>query len=72
MKLLQLLIRSYDLCDEDFCNNTCKGTRKTKDYSDQTDSRPKLVLWKNLGRYCNTQMHATKECRRRNVFNPDK
>ena len=33
LKLLQLLIRSYDLCDEDFHNNACKGTRKTKDQS---------------------------------------
>ena len=31
LKLLQLLIRYYDLCDADFHNNTCNGTRKTKD-----------------------------------------
>ena len=45
LKLLQLLVISYDLCDEDFYNNTCKETRKTKDQSVQTDPRPK---------YCNT------------------
>ena len=72
LKLLQLLIRSYDLCDEDFYNNTCTGTRKTKNQNAQTDQRPKLVSWKNSCRYCNTQMHATKECRRRNVFKADK
>ena len=37
LKLLQLLIRSYDICDEDFHNNTCKGTRKTKDQSVLTE-----------------------------------
>ena len=72
LKLLQLLIRSYDLCVEDFYNNTCKGTRKTKDQSVQTDLRPNLVTWKNSCRYCNTQMRATKECRKRNVFKADK
>ena len=72
LKLLQILIRSYDLCDEDFYNNKCKETKKTKNQSVQTDPRPKLVSWKNSCRYCNTQMHATKECRRRNVFKADK
>ena len=33
LKLLQLLITSYGLCEEDFYNNTCKETRKTKDQS---------------------------------------
>ena len=30
LKLLQLLIRSYDLCDEDFYNNTLKKNKGTK------------------------------------------
>ena len=30
LKLLQLLIRSYDLCNEDFHNNKCKETKKQR------------------------------------------
>ena len=72
LKLLQLLIRSYDLCYENFYNNICKETRKIKDQSVQTDPRPKLVSSKNACRYCKTQMHTTEEYRRWNVFKTDK
>ena len=47
LKLLQLLITSYDLCDQDLYSNTCKGTRKRKDQSFQTDPRRKLVPREN-------------------------
>ena len=30
LKSLQLLIRSYDLCDGDFYNNTCKETKEQR------------------------------------------
>ena len=61
--LLLLLIRSYDLCDETFYNDDDKKMQKTKNQSIQTDPRPKLIPWENSCRFCNTQMHATKECR---------
>ena len=72
LKLLLLLIRSYDLCDEKFYNSDDKKRQKTKNQSIQTDPRPKLIPWENSCRFCNTQMHATKECRRRNIFKVDK
>ena len=46
--------------------------QKTKNQSIQTDPRAKLIPWKNSCRFCNTQMHATKEWRRRNNFKVDK
>ena len=45
---------------------------KTKNQILQTDPRLKLIPWENSCRFCNTQMHATKECRRRNTFKVDK
>ena len=72
LTLLLLLMRSYDLCDEKFYNNDDKKTQKTKNQSIQTDPRSKLIPWENSCRFCNTQMHASKECRRRNIFKVDK
>ena len=72
LKLLLLVLRSYDLCDENFYNNDDKKMQKTKNQSFQTDPRPKLIPWANSCRFCNTQMHATKECRRRNILKVDK
>ena len=37
LKLLLLLMRSYDLCDEKFYNNDNKKIQKTKNQSIQTD-----------------------------------
>ena len=65
-------MRSYDLCNEKFYNNDDKKMQKTKNQSILTDRRPKLIPWKNSCRFCDTQMHATKECRRRNIFEVDK
>ena len=67
-KLLLLLIRSHDLWDEAFYNNDNKKRWKTKNQSVQIDPRPKLIPWENSCSYCNTQMHATKECHRRNML----
>ena len=72
MSLLQLLIRSYDLCDKDFYSDTCNVKRKMIDQGVQTDPRPKLVPWENSCKYYITQMHATKECRRWNILKADK
>ena len=47
LKLLLLLMRSYDLCDEKFHNNDDKKMQKTKNQSVQTDPRPKLVTCKH-------------------------
>ena len=60
LKLLLLLMRAYDLCDENFCNNDDKKMQNTKNQSIQTDPRPKLIPWENSCRFCNTQMHAIK------------
>ena len=38
-----------------------KIMQKTKNQSVQTDPRPKLIPWENSSKFCNTQMHATKE-----------
>ena len=65
-------MRPYDHCDENFYNNDDKRMQKTKNQSIQTDPRPKLIPWENPYRLCNTQMHATKECRRRNILKVDK
>ena len=65
-------MRSYDLCYEKFYNNDDKKMQKTKNQSNQTDPRPKLIPWENSCRFLNTQMHDTKECRRRNIFEVDK
>ena len=46
--------------------------QETKNQSIQIDPRPKLIPWKNSCRFCNTQMHATKEYHRRNFFKVDK
>ena len=43
LKLLLLLIRSYDLCDKKFYNNDDKKMQKTKNQMIQTDPRPKLI-----------------------------
>ena len=61
-------MRSCDLCDENFYNNDDKKMQKTKNQCVQTDLRPKLIPWESSCRFCNTQMHATKECRKRNIF----
>ena len=47
LKLLLLLMRSHDLCDEKFYNNDDKKMQKTKNQSIQTDPRPKLIPWEN-------------------------
>ena len=65
-------MRSYYFCDQKFYNNDDKNLQNTKNQSIQTDPRPKLIPWENSCRFCNTQMHATKECRRRNIFKVDK
>ena len=54
LKLLLLLMRSYDLCDENFYNDDDKKKQKTKNQSIQTDPRPKLIPWENSCRFCNT------------------
>ena len=63
-----LLIRSSDLRDENFYKNDDKKIQKTKNQSVQSDIRPKLIPWENSCGFCNTQMQATKECRRRNIL----
>ena len=68
LKLLLLLMRSYDLCDEDFYDNDDNKMQKTKNQSIQINPRPKLIPWEISCRICITQMHATKECRRRNIL----
>ena len=66
LNLLQLLMKNYDLCDD---NNiaTYKGKAKTKDQEIQIDPRPKLVAWENSCKYCNTQAHNIAYCPRKVV-----
>ena len=72
LKFSLLLMRLYDLCDENSYNIDDKKMQKTKNQSVQTDVRPKLIASENFCRFCNTQMHVTKECRRRNILKVDK
>ena len=55
-----------------FYNNDDKKMQKTKIECVQIDPRPKLLLWEISCRICNTQMHSTKECCRRNILKVDK
>ena len=71
-KLLLLLMRSYDLCDENFYNNDDKKTQKTKNQSVQTDPRPKLVPWENsVTLKCMLQKSAVHEIFRKLTNQPD-
>lgn len=69
--LLKLLIQYYDLCDKDD-TETYRKKIKTKDQEVQTDPRPKLVPLENSCKYCNTQVHSTKECLRNIIKKVDK
>ena len=47
LKLLILLIKSYDLVGVKFYNNDDKIMQKNNNQSIQTDPKPKLIPWEN-------------------------